>query len=165
MIVVPAGHVMRYAYVPHWMVEFDQYGGQQWDAVLEHARAIADLGNGDQPADCPVGRWNDDGRFVIQDGRHRFLALLGLGFKIVLVRWIERENASHTHATTRKDRAYDVGTDINDVERDAVVSCVPLADERCHYSRAVGEKVGHVNLLDRVNNRRGEPSAVPGPTR
>lgn len=88
MIVVPAAHVLRYGYAPHGRIRFAEYGGQQWDAVVRHANQIADLGNSAQPADCPFGYWDGD-TFVIQDGRHRYLALVGLGFQQILVRWLE----------------------------------------------------------------------------
>lgn len=88
MIVVPAGKVLRYGYARHGRIRFAQYGGNRWDAVDEHARRIADLGNGAQPADCPFGRWDGD-TFVIEDGRHRYLALVGLGYADLLVCWLE----------------------------------------------------------------------------
>lgn len=90
MIVVPKGQVLRYGYARHGRIRFANYGGQQWDAVLRHAGTIADLGQGAQPADCPTGRWDGD-TFVIEDGRHRYLALVGLGFRDILVRWLEPE--------------------------------------------------------------------------
>jgi hypothetical protein len=88
MITVPPGKVMRYGYAPHGRIRFESYGGQQWDAVMRHANAIADLGGGMQPADCPTGWWEGD-MFVISDGRHRYLALVGLGYRSLLVRWLE----------------------------------------------------------------------------
>lgn len=88
MISVPQGHVLRTGYAEHGQIRFAQYGGQQWDAVLEHAKRIADMGHGAQPADCPFGFWEGT-TFVIQDGRHRYLALVGLGFRNLLVRWLE----------------------------------------------------------------------------
>lgn len=87
-ITVPVGHVLRYGYADHGRIRFEQYGGNQWDAVLKHAGRIADMGAGAQPSDAPFGYWDGD-TFVIQDGRHRYLALVGLGFRSLLVRWLE----------------------------------------------------------------------------
>ena len=92
-ITVPPGHVLRYGYARHGFIAFEQYGGQQWGAVLRHAQAIADLGGGAQPADCPFGYWKGT-TFIIQDGRHRYLALVGLGFRDLLVRWLEPDKAA-----------------------------------------------------------------------
>jgi len=85
---VPKGHVLQYGYAKHGKIRFQQYGGQQWEAVRKHAAFLSDYGdNGSQPADCPFGYWDGD-IFVIQDGRHRYLALVGCGFRDLLVRWL-----------------------------------------------------------------------------
>lgn len=41
-----------------------------------------------QPFPCPNGYW-DGGRFVIQDGRHAYVAALMLGWSHLLVTWLE----------------------------------------------------------------------------
>ena len=97
-LTVPAGYVMTYGYAEHGKIRFQNYGGQQWDAVLKHANRIADLGDGAQAADCPFGFWDGD-TFVIQDGRHRYLALVGLGFHSLLVRWLDPD--LHNVRTTK----------------------------------------------------------------
>ncbi|KQS33960.1 hypothetical protein ASG33_07985 [Dyadobacter sp. Leaf189] len=38
---------------------------------------------------CPTGHYREDGRFVIVDGRHTYLALLMNGFTHILVSWEE----------------------------------------------------------------------------
>lgn len=44
--------------------------------------------NGHQPWPCPRGRW-DDGMFVIEDGRHDYVAALMLGCEYILVAWLD----------------------------------------------------------------------------
>lgn len=36
---------------------------------------------------CPIGYFREDGRFVIVDGRHTYIALLMNGFTDILVAW------------------------------------------------------------------------------
>ncbi|QRQ99694.1 hypothetical protein [Dyadobacter sandarakinus] len=40
---------------------------------------------------CPIGHFREDGRFVILDGRHTFIALVMNGFESILVSWIDNE--------------------------------------------------------------------------
>jgi hypothetical protein len=87
-IVVPAGHVLVYGYVDDANIAFEHYGGTYLPAVQKYIDIIANLGNGAQLADAPFGRWVGE-RFVIQDGRHRRIAYLVLGYREVLVRWLE----------------------------------------------------------------------------
>jgi hypothetical protein len=87
---VPAGKTIKYGYVPHQRVVFEQYGGTYLPAIEKHLHVVVNLGAGAQPLDCPFGYWRDD-LFVICDGRHRYMALLIAGFHTILVRWQEDE--------------------------------------------------------------------------
>lgn len=45
-----------------------------------------------QPWPCPRGYWNDDdGKFVIVDGRHQWIAAVMLGHEYILVAWKVKE--------------------------------------------------------------------------
>ena len=86
---VPAGHTVATAYV-----DIDQViclagpGSQLHPAEVERAysRQLA-LGDG-QTWPPPTGYWRDDGRFVLTDGRNRYLAALMLGIGHLFVAWL-----------------------------------------------------------------------------
>jgi hypothetical protein len=86
---VPAGHTVATAYV-----EIDQVvclagpGSQLHPAEVERAycRQLA-LGDG-QSWPPPTGYWRDDGRFVLTDGRNRYVAALMLGVRHLFVAWL-----------------------------------------------------------------------------
>lgn len=44
-----------------------------------------------QPYPCPRGHWNEE-TFVIEDGRHDYVAALMLGVEFLLVTWLKEEN-------------------------------------------------------------------------
>lgn len=89
-MIVPAGTVLRYGYARMEQFRgFRSYGAIQWDVVKEYAGRYSEL-DGDQLADAPLVEWTDGG-FVVLDGRHRFMALLGAGYGTILVRWREDE--------------------------------------------------------------------------
>ena len=86
---VPAGHVVATGYVPiHDVVCVAQHGHQLYPAEVERAyRRQLELG-GDQAWPPPTGWWRDDGRFVLTDGRNRYVAALMLGVEHLLVAWL-----------------------------------------------------------------------------
>jgi hypothetical protein len=86
---VPAGHVLRYGYAEHGSIAFEQYGGIYWPAVEQWLGHYVDGGGGAQPAHAPMGYWRSDERFVILDGRHRYVAAVIAGFQHILVCWLE----------------------------------------------------------------------------
>jgi hypothetical protein len=87
---VPPGKVLRYGYVEHGRIGFNQYGGIYLPAVQRHLDALVNIGGGAQPSECPYGRWDGE-RFVILDGRHRYTAAVIAGFRHLLVRWLEED--------------------------------------------------------------------------
>jgi hypothetical protein len=86
---VPAGHTVATAYV-----DVDQVichaapGSQLHPAEVERAyrRQLA-LGDG-QTWPPPTGYWRQDGRFVLTDGRNRYVAALMLGVRYLFVAWL-----------------------------------------------------------------------------
>lgn len=87
-IAVPPGAVVRTGYVA---VAACVLGCRDRMAVGDVDRAYQRrLQLGDrQPWPCPRGRW-DGGRFVVEDGRHDFIACLMLGHEHILVAWMEQ---------------------------------------------------------------------------
>lgn len=87
--IVPAGHTVATAYV-----EIDQVvclagpGSQLHPAEVERAyrRQLA-LEDG-QAWPPPTGYWRHDGRFVLTDGRNRYVAALMLGIRHLFVAWL-----------------------------------------------------------------------------
>lgn len=86
---VPAGHVVRTGYVPiRDVVCHAPYGHQLLPAEVERAyRRQLELGD-QQPWPPPTGYWTPDHRFVLTDGRNRFVASLMLGIEHLLVAWL-----------------------------------------------------------------------------
>ncbi len=86
---VPAGHTVRTGYVPiHDVVCAAPFGHQLYPAEVERAyRERLALG-ADQAWPPPVGHWRDDGRFVLTDGRNRYVAALMQGAEYLLVAWL-----------------------------------------------------------------------------
>jgi hypothetical protein len=87
---VPAGHVVETGYVPiHDVVCFAPHGHQLLPAEVERAyRRQLELGT-EQAWPPPTGWWRGDGRFVLTDGRNRYVAALMLGVQHLLVAWLE----------------------------------------------------------------------------
>jgi hypothetical protein len=102
-ISVPAGHLVRTGYVEIHKVRL---ACRERMAVGDVDRAFQkrlQLGT-DQPFPCPNGIWDEDGWFVIYDGRHEFVACLMLGLTHLLVAWVEpvpREGMSSELSTPR----------------------------------------------------------------
>ena len=88
--VVPAGHVVKTAYVPiHDVVCRTSFGHQMYPAEVERAyRRQLELG-ADQSWPPPTGHWREDARFVLTDGRNRYAAALMLGMEFLFVAWLE----------------------------------------------------------------------------
>jgi hypothetical protein len=88
---VPSGHVVRTGYVPiHDVVCHAAVGHQLLPAEVERAyRRQLELGP-EQAWPCPTGYWRPDRRFVLTDGRNRFVAALMLGVEHLLVAWLVR---------------------------------------------------------------------------
>jgi hypothetical protein len=86
---VPAGHVVRSGYVAiHDVVCEVSFGHQLLPAEVERAyRRQLELGSR-QAWPAPTGWWREDGRFVLTDGRNRYVAALMLGVEHLLVAWV-----------------------------------------------------------------------------
>lgn len=64
------------------------------EAVKESARRLVNIGP-DHAAWPPiVGSWGKDGRFIVWDGRHEYLAALMLGRERLFVGWIVEATAA-----------------------------------------------------------------------
>jgi hypothetical protein len=96
---VPPGAVVRTAHVP---IEDVVLACRDRMAVGDVDRAYQkrlQLGN-HHPWPCPRGRWNDSRtRFIVEDGRHEFVASLMLGHPTILVAWIEADGARQREVT------------------------------------------------------------------
>ena len=87
--VVPAGHTVATGYVDiHQVVCLVGQGSQLHPAEVERAyrRQLA-LTDG-QTWPPPTGYWRHDGRFVLTDGRNRYVAALMLGVRHLFVAWL-----------------------------------------------------------------------------
>jgi hypothetical protein len=87
---VPPGHLVATGYVPVVDVVCLVDAGHQLDpaAVERSYREQLAATDGAQAWPPPTGYWRDDGRFVLTDGRHRYVAALMLGTKHLLVAWL-----------------------------------------------------------------------------
>jgi hypothetical protein len=86
---VPPGHVVHTGYVPiHDVVCEASFGHQLLPAEVERAyRRQLELGD-QQPWPPPTGYWREDHRFILTDGRNRYVACLMLGLEHLLVAWL-----------------------------------------------------------------------------
>jgi len=86
---IPPGHVVRTGYVQiHDVICHAPIGHQLLPAEVERAyRRQLELGE-QQPWPPPTGYWRSDQRFVLTDGRNRFIASLMLGVEYFLVAWL-----------------------------------------------------------------------------
>ena len=87
---VAAGQTVSTGYVPiHDVVCEASFGHQLYPGEVERAyRRQLELGS-DQSWPPPTGYWRTDRRFVLTDGRHRYVASLMLGMEFLLVAWLE----------------------------------------------------------------------------
>jgi hypothetical protein len=86
---VPPGHCVRTGYVPiHDVVCLARSGHQLLPAEVERAyRRQLELED-HQAWPPPTGYWRSDRRFVLTDGRNRYVASLMLGLEHLLVAWL-----------------------------------------------------------------------------
>lgn len=91
LTVVPQGKIVRYGYAHiRDFAGFAHTGGVQWEEVKKYAGVYAELADGEQLMECPRVQWGEGGKsWEVLNGRHRFLALLGVGYEIFLVHWLE----------------------------------------------------------------------------
>ncbi|HEX6032897.1 MAG TPA: hypothetical protein VFY83_00635 [Anaerolineales bacterium] len=85
---VPAGKIIKTCYVPIHKVQLACRERMSIGDVDRAYQKRLQLGR-NQPWPPPVGRWGDDGYFVLTDGRHEYVATLMLGHESILVAWIE----------------------------------------------------------------------------
>ena len=91
---VAPGHVVVSGYVRiHDVVCEVAHAHQLYPAEVERAyRRQLELDD-HQPWPAPTGYRREDGRFVLTDGRNRYVAALMLGLDHLLVSWLERPEA------------------------------------------------------------------------
>lgn len=91
-LIVPAGKVVRTAYVPVF----------RCDLACRERMAVGDVDRAFQKLlqlgdsylwPCPNGEWMESGRFLIKDGRHEWAASVMLGRTHILVAWMEDASA------------------------------------------------------------------------
>jgi hypothetical protein len=88
-IAVPPGHIVKTGYVSVWNVEFscrDRMSVGDVDRAFQKRLQLGDH----QPWPPPRGHWHLNNRFIIEDGRHEYLAALMLGIEYLLVAWTEK---------------------------------------------------------------------------
>jgi hypothetical protein len=99
---VPEGHTVQTGYVPiHDVVVYAPYGHHLYPGEVERAyRRQLELGS-DQEWPPPTGYWRDDRRFVLTDGRNRYVAALMLGIEYMLVAWLvaPKDTCARCHGT------------------------------------------------------------------
>lgn len=87
-MIIPAGHVLKSAYLPLLEIVFPLNGAPMAIAsVKEKIDHYSSIGPG-QTYPLPIGKWVD-GRFHLWDGRHRYIASLMMGRSTMLVGWVE----------------------------------------------------------------------------
>jgi hypothetical protein len=86
---VPPGHTIETGYAAiHDVVIHASLGHHLYPAEVERAyRRQLELGD-EQGWPPPTGCWREDGRFVLTDGRNRYVAALMLGTQYILVAWL-----------------------------------------------------------------------------
>jgi hypothetical protein len=86
---IPPGHVVATGYVAIEDVVCHVQASQQLNpAAVERSYREQLAADGAQAWPPPTGYWRDDGRFVLTDGRHRYVAALMLGTTHLLVAWL-----------------------------------------------------------------------------
>jgi hypothetical protein len=86
---VPPGHVVLTGYVQvEDVVCLVQLASQLNPAAVERAYREQLAEGASQAWPPPSGYWREDGRFVLTDGRHRFVAALMLGMRHLFVCWL-----------------------------------------------------------------------------
>lgn len=85
-ISVPPGHIVVTGYVPIQDVELackERMAIGDVDRAYQRRIQIAP----NQPFPPPRGRWRSTDKFIIEDGRHDYVAALMLGVTHILVAW------------------------------------------------------------------------------
>ena len=92
---VPAGHVILTGYVQIEDVVCRVHPAHQLNpAAVERAYRQQLVDGGSQAWPPPTGYWSEGGRFVLTDGRHRYVAALMTGTKHLLVAWLRGPDAT-----------------------------------------------------------------------
>lgn len=84
---VPSGAIVRTNYVDVFKVKLACRERMAVGDVGAAYQKVLQLGDHEQ-FPCPVGYWEED-TFVLQDGRHHWIASIMLGKTHILVSWIE----------------------------------------------------------------------------
>lgn len=84
---VPAGKVVKTGYVDVFACRLACRDRMAVGDVSAAYQKLLQCGP-DQPFPCPNGFWQQNS-FIIQDGRHAYVAALMLGWSHLLVAWIE----------------------------------------------------------------------------
>jgi len=89
-MIVPAGKIVKTGYVKVENVRLACRARMAvGDVAAAYQRVLQYSGGGQQAWPCPTGYWEDATRFVIQDGRHEYVASIMLGLEYILVAWID----------------------------------------------------------------------------
>lgn len=84
---IPPGALVRTAWVPHHQVRFacrERMAVGDVEAAYRRLLAAGECGTWPPP----TGWWDGD-TFVVQDGRHSYIASLMLGHRALLVAWVD----------------------------------------------------------------------------
>lgn len=84
---VPPGKIVRTGYVAVGMVDLSCRERMTPGDVKAAYERLLQLGDR-QPWPSPCGTWNGN-RFIIEDGRHQFIASLMLGKTHIFVAWLD----------------------------------------------------------------------------
>jgi len=88
-MVVPAGKTVKTDYVRIDNVRLAcRERMAVGDVAAAYQRVLQFSGGGNQAWPCPTGFWDGE-RFVIQDGRHEYVASLMIGLEYILVAWVD----------------------------------------------------------------------------
>lgn len=91
-IAVPAGAIVRTGYLDVHKVRLacrERMAVGDVDRAYQRRLQLGDQ----QPFPCPNGSRDGD-MFVIQDGRHEYVASLMIGYSTILVAWVELPGAN-----------------------------------------------------------------------
>lgn len=88
-MIVPPGSIVKTAYVSISAIELackERMAVGDVDRAYQKRLQMAP----DQPWPPPLGHWGTPHSFVIEDGRHEYVAALMLGCSHLLVAWMEK---------------------------------------------------------------------------
>jgi hypothetical protein len=88
-VIIPAGHILKSGYVNTSEIVFPHHHADPMAvaAVEDKVRQYTSIKEG-SAYPLPIIEWID-GKPVLKDGRHRYIASLMLGRKTMLVAWVE----------------------------------------------------------------------------